>query len=111
MFIVAIITKWFPALRNLPKGCLYFPLLLVIPIARSATAQEERIKLFQVSRWDRATAPTEAPKFPPLPTWFDGPKDFGSLSDGLDEAGFTPDERDLVLGGNWLRLFGQVFPA
>ena len=62
-------------------------------------------------RWDRATGPTEAPKFPPWPTWFDGPKDFGSLSDGLDEAGFTSDERDLVLGGNWLRLFGQVFSA
>ena len=62
-------------------------------------------------RWDRATAPTEAPKFPPWPTWFDGPKDFGNLSEGLDEAGFTTDERDLVLGGNWLRLFGQVFPA
>jgi len=62
-------------------------------------------------RWDRATTPTEAPKFPPWPTWFGGPKDFGNLSEGLDEAGFTADERDLVLGDNWLRLFGQVFPA
>ena len=60
-------------------------------------------------RWDRATAPTEAPSFPPWPTWFDGPKDFGSLSDGLDEAGFSPADRDLVLGGNWLRLFDEVF--
>jgi microsomal dipeptidase-like Zn-dependent dipeptidase len=60
-------------------------------------------------RWDRATEPAEAPSFPPWPTWFDGPKDFGSLSDGLDEAGFPPVDRDLVLGGNWLRLFGEVF--
>lgn len=60
-------------------------------------------------RWDRATGPAEAPSFPPWPTWFDGPKDFGSLSDGLDEAGFSPVDRDLVLGGNWLRLFGEVF--
>jgi microsomal dipeptidase-like Zn-dependent dipeptidase len=60
-------------------------------------------------RWDRATEPAEAPSFPPWPTWFDGPKDFGSLSDGLDEAGFSPVDRDLVLGGNWLRLFGEVF--
>ena len=62
-------------------------------------------------RWDRATGPSVAPSFPPWPKWFDGPKDFGSLSDGLDEAGFTPTERDLVLGGNWLRLFGEVFPS
>jgi microsomal dipeptidase-like Zn-dependent dipeptidase len=60
-------------------------------------------------RWDRATGPAEAPSFPPWPTWFDGPRDFGSLSDGLDEAGFSPVDRDLVLGGNWLRLFGEVF--
>ena len=60
-------------------------------------------------RWDRATGPAEAPSFPPWPTWFDGPRDFGSLSDGLDEAGFPPVDRDLVLGGNWLRLFGEVF--
>ena len=60
-------------------------------------------------RWDRATGPAEAPSFPPWPTWFDGPRDFGSLSDGLDEVGFSPVDRDLVLGGNWLRLFGEVF--
>ena len=62
-------------------------------------------------RWDRAAAPSAAPSFPPWPEWFDGPKDFGSLSDGLDGAGFTSTERDLVLGGNWLRLFGEVFPS
>ncbi len=62
-------------------------------------------------RWDRATGPLAAPSFPSWPKWFDGPKDFGSLSDGLDGAGFTSIERDLVLGGNWLRLFGEVFPS
>ncbi len=62
-------------------------------------------------RWDRETGPSAAPSFPSWPKWFDGPKDFGSLSDGLDGAGFTSIERDLVLGGNWLRLFGEVFPS
>ncbi len=62
-------------------------------------------------RWDRATGPSAAPSFPPWPKWFGGPKDFESLSDGLDGAGFTSIERDLVLGGNWLRLFGEVFPS
>ena len=61
-------------------------------------------------RWDRAGAPSAAPSFPPWPSWFDGPKDFGSLSEGLDDAGFSKADRDLVLGGNWMRLFGEVFP-
>jgi microsomal dipeptidase-like Zn-dependent dipeptidase len=60
-------------------------------------------------RWDRPAEPEAIPQFPPWPTWFDGPKDFPSLAEGLDEAGFAPDERDLVLGGNWLRLFDTVF--
>ncbi len=61
-------------------------------------------------RWDRPPEPGGAPSFPPWPAWFDGPKDFGSLSEGLDEVGFSAADRDLVLGGNWLRLFGEVFP-
>lgn len=62
-------------------------------------------------RWDRSTSLIEQPSFPTWPVWFDGPKDFGSLSEGLDEAGFSADERDQVLGGNWMRLFEQVFPS
>jgi len=61
-------------------------------------------------RWDRPPEPDGVPSFPPWPAWFNGPKDFGSLSEGLDEVGFSADDRDLVLGGNWLRLFGEVFP-
>ena len=60
-------------------------------------------------RWDRPTNPDEVPPFPPWPPWFLGPQDFGSLAQGLDEVGFGADDRDAVLGGNWLRLFGQVF--
>lgn len=60
-------------------------------------------------RWDRPVDATEIPDFPPWPHWFDGPKDFASLADGLDDAGFTPTDRDKVLGGNWERLFGQIF--
>ena len=60
-------------------------------------------------RWDRPENPGEVPHFPEWPTWFQGPEDFGSLAEGLDEAGFLPAERDAVLGGNWLRLFSEVF--
>jgi len=60
-------------------------------------------------RWDRPAAPEHVPDFPPWPSWFDGPKDFGSLSEGLDEIGFSPGERDAILGGNWMRVFAEVW--
>lgn len=60
-------------------------------------------------RWDRPADPSVIPEFPPWPNWFDGPRDFGSLTEGLSEVGFSDDEAALVLGLNWLRLFGAVF--
>lgn len=60
-------------------------------------------------RWDRPADPAEVPDFPPWPSWFQGPKDFASLAQGLQDAGFSTEERAAVLGGNWLRLFGEVF--
>ena len=60
-------------------------------------------------RWDRPAGPGEAPAFPEWPPWFRGPRDFASLAEGLDGAGFSPAERDSILGGNWLRLFSVVF--
>jgi membrane dipeptidase len=62
-------------------------------------------------RWDRPTVPEDVPDFPPWPSWFNGPKDFSSLAEGLDDIGFSAHERDAVLGGNWMRLFGEVFDA
>ena len=61
-------------------------------------------------RWDRPSSPSAVPDMPEWPSWFRGPKDFDSLSEGLDDAGFSPAERDSILGGNWLRLFSTVFP-
>ncbi len=59
-------------------------------------------------RWDPPTSSESAPNFPPWPSWFDGPKDFASLAEGLEEVGFSLVERDAVLGNNWLRLFESV---
>lgn len=71
--------------------------------------QADALGWMRSGRWDRPTAPAEVPDFPPWPVWFDGPKDFPSLGEGLDDVGFSPSERDAVLGGNWLRVFDEVF--
>ena len=61
-------------------------------------------------RWNRPTNAAEVPEFPDWPSWFDGPKDFQSLAEGLAEVGFEQSEVDAILGENWMRLFGEVFP-
>ena len=71
--------------------------------------QPDALGWMRSGRWDRPASPDEVPPFPPWPNWFQGPQDFPSLAEGLDEVGFDPGERDAVLGGNWRRLFGQVF--
>ena len=42
--IFAVISKWFPACRNLQSACHNFPLLLAVPLAGYAAAQEQRIR-------------------------------------------------------------------
>ncbi len=59
-------------------------------------------------RWDRPN-PLDIPSFPDWPSWFTGPQDFANLAGGLEQVGFSPSERDGVLGDNWMRLFATVF--
>lgn len=58
-------------------------------------------------RW-QPTAPQRA-TWPTWPTWFHGPAQFPSLVEGLTSAGLDDDAVSAILGGNWMRLFGQVF--
>lgn len=71
--------------------------------------QPDALGWMRSGRWDRPTGPGATPEFPPWPSWFDGPRHFGSLEEGLDEHGLSPAERHAILGDNWLRLFGEVF--
>lgn len=72
--------------------------------------QSDALGWMRSGRWDRPD-PSQIPAFPPWPSWFGGPQDFRNLADGLDQVGFAPAERDLVLGGNWVRLFETVFAS
>ena len=71
--------------------------------------QQDALGWMRSGRWDRPADPSAVPGFPQWPSWFQGPRDFASLTEGLHDAGFTPAERDAILGGNWLRLFDTVF--
>ena len=71
--------------------------------------QSDGLGWMRSGRWDRPADTGAVPDFPEWPPWFRGPKDFASLAAGIDDVGFSPAERDAILGGNWLRLFGELF--
>ena len=60
-------------------------------------------------RWDRPKEIEDIHTFPTWPEWFKGPEDFESLSEGLSEVGFIPEEIVSIMGSNWIRLFKDVF--
>ena len=69
-------------------------------------------------RWSRS-APSfmssqgfHSPDWPHIewPEWFKTAADMQNIVTGLKEHGFSPHEVEAIMGGNWLRLFDQVFP-
>jgi microsomal dipeptidase-like Zn-dependent dipeptidase len=43
------------------------------------------------------------------PDWLPSPDRLGDLAGGLREVGFAEEEVGKIMGGNWLRLYGEVF--
>ena len=48
-------------------------------------------------------------KFPEPTSWFASNKDFPGIAQGLHDVGFSKDDVDGIMGGNWLRFFDQTF--
>lgn len=59
-------------------------------------------------RW-RSTDQANPPQWPQWPSWFTGPADLPTVTEGLLDVGLNEDDVTAILGGNWLRLFDQVF--
>ena len=51
------------------------------------------------------------PGFPPMPNWFQDNRDWGNIRSGLEQAGFSKEEVDGLMGGNWLRFYDENFGA
>ncbi|WP_395474721.1 membrane dipeptidase [Saccharopolyspora spinosa] len=71
----------------------------------------EAVKWWRMGRWGRES-PVPIDESAPVvewPTWFQSPAAFPTLVSTMMRSGFTAADLDLVLGGNWLRLFEQTF--
>lgn len=64
-------------------------------------------------RWTRSTqygaGSPSAPGAVAKPDWLTGPESLKDLATGLREVGFSAEESDKIMGGNWLRLYETVF--
>ncbi len=68
---------------------------------------DEFVGWLRNGRWQPKGA--QPASWPAWPAWFSGPAQFPALVEGLCEAGLEDKAVDAVLGGNWMRLFEQVF--
>lgn len=71
----------------------------------------EAVKWWRMGRWGRES-PFPIDEQAPVvewPAWFTSPEAFPSMVAAMEKSGFGTTELDLVLGGNWIRLFGEVF--
>ena len=64
-------------------------------------------------RWTRdqsaGGAEPEKAEFPRQPEWFSSNRDFRNVASGLRKVGFSIDEIDAIMGGNWMQFFKSAF--
>ena len=71
------------------------------------------VEWMRVGRWSKAMdygeGSADNPGFPPMPDWFADNRDFGNIRAGLIAKGFSEEEADGIMGGNWLRFYDENF--
>lgn len=74
---------------------------------------QEYLNWMRMGRWthtiDYGAGSESDQGWPTWPSWFQSPLDFRNITSGLLDYGFSKSEVALIIGGNWLRLFRQVF--
>jgi membrane dipeptidase len=71
------------------------------------------VEWMRVGRWTREIDYGEGSKdhagFPAMPGWYRDNRDFGNIASGLRAKGFSEDEVNAIMGGNWLRFYAGSF--
>ncbi|MGB7319207.1 MAG: membrane dipeptidase [Planktotalea sp.] len=71
------------------------------------------VEWMRVGRWskvmDYGEGSADNAGFPPMPDWFNDNRDFGNISQGLLDVGFSLAQMEGIMGGNWLRFYESSF--
>jgi len=67
----------------------------------------------RMGRWSRVTnfgaGNAARPGKVPEPAWLQSMRGFGNIADALQRRGFSTADVEAIMGGNWIRLYKQVF--
>ena len=71
------------------------------------------VEWMRVGRWSKVIDYGEGSAsdagFPPMPGWFNDNRDFGNISQGLLDVGFSTAEMEGIMGGNWFNFYDSSF--
>ncbi len=71
------------------------------------------VEWMRVGRWSKVIDYGEGSAsdagFPPMPQWFNDNRDFANISQGLLDAGFSTQEMEGIMGGNWYTFYDTSF--
>lgn len=71
------------------------------------------VEWMRIGRWTRdsrgASGSLGAAVFPPQPEWFRNNTQFAGIAAGLLDVGFSRQDVDKIMGGNWLNFFERSF--
>ncbi len=70
----------------------------------------EQAHWWRCGRWARQPA-IPISGLPQFPDWMQTPAQFGSIDVGLERKGFSPEERDMIMGGNYFSYLDRVFTS
>jgi membrane dipeptidase len=73
------------------------------------------VEWMRVGRWTKEIDYGEGSKdhsgFPAMPPWFRDNRDIGNIALGLRKAGLSEADVNAIMGGNWLRFYGESFAS
>ncbi|MGF7162420.1 microsomal dipeptidase-like Zn-dependent dipeptidase [Rhodoligotrophos appendicifer] len=71
------------------------------------------LEWMRMGRWSRVTnfgaGNAARPGKVPEPAWLQSMRGFGNIADALQRRGFSTADVEAIMGGNWIRLYKQVF--
>ena len=67
------------------------------------------VRWVRAGRWMHPDPNAPESLYPPFPEWLSAAAKFPNVTAALVDAGFSAKDTAAVMGGNWLRLFRQVF--
>ena len=74
---------------------------------------DEVVTWMRNGRWSKSAdygeGDADNPGWPEQPGWFRDSTHYGNIAGGLAEVGFSGEEVEKIMGGNWLGFFGRSF--